>query len=186
MDRENIGMRRGLRKGGSTQVPRSGRRRRRLPSLFVLAALFVQTAAVADTVTVPLMQYGYGGLVCMAMSRDGTMLLTGSADHKVRLWNVDSGKVTRTFTGHTAWVYSVAVSPDGKLIASGGADSTARLWNAATGDEIPFFGTFAGCVCSVAFSPDGTKVLVGSGEYAAKSWNIATGEVATTFTGHTG
>ena len=55
----------------------------------------------------------------MAFSPDGKQVLTGSEDKTARLWDAQSGKELRTFTGHTDWVMSVAFSPDGKQVLTG-------------------------------------------------------------------
>jgi WD40 repeat protein len=73
---------------------------------------------------------GHTGLIdSVAFSPDGKTLVTGSADHTVRLWDPATGQATATLTGHTDIVLSVAFSPDGKTIASGSLDHTVRLWN---------------------------------------------------------
>jgi WD40 repeat protein len=64
----------------------------------------------------------------MAITGDGKILATGSAEGTISLWDLASGKRIRDLEGHTQWVPSVAFSPEGKLLASGSHDKTVRLW----------------------------------------------------------
>jgi WD40 repeat protein len=54
-------------------------------------------------------------------------------DHTIRTYLVSSGSFSRTFAGHSDWVYSLAATPDGGKLASGSADGTVKLWNPVTG-----------------------------------------------------
>ena len=56
----------------------------------------------------------------VAFAPDGKQVLTGSSDKTARLWDAQSGKELRAFTGHADWVRSVAFSPDGKQVLTGG------------------------------------------------------------------
>ena len=80
----------------------------------------------------------------VAFSPDGTTVLTGSTDSKVKLWDVGTSSCTRTFTGHSSQVNSVSFSPDGTLALSGAGDNTAKLWEVAirtlTVDSTPVAG----------------------------------------------
>ena len=66
-------------------------------------------------------------------------ILIGSADKTARLFNIASGRLIFTFTGHTNWVTSVAFAPDGKTVLTGSADTTARLWDVASGKILHTF-----------------------------------------------
>lgn len=82
----------------------------------------------------------------------------------------------RTFTGHTAWVHSVAFSPDGRTILSGDS-KTLILWDVATGKALRKFTGAKDDIRSAAFSPDGSTVLSGDGGGELKLWDTDTGEV---------
>ncbi|CAM6004056.1 unnamed protein product [Sphagnum balticum] len=55
-------------------------------------------------------------------------LVTGSEDHTVRVWNVQTGECVHTLEGHTATVHCVAF--DGNTIVSGSVDKTVCIWRA--------------------------------------------------------
>ena len=113
-------------------------------------------------------------------------MLSGSGDKTLKLWDAASGRLIRTFEGHSGGVVSVAFSPDGTRVLSGSWDKTLKLWDAASGQLIRTFEGHSGGVGSVAFSPDGTRVLSGSDDKTLKLWDAASGQLIRTFEGHSG
>jgi WD40 repeat protein len=70
-------------------------------------------------------------VLAVSFSPDGRRLVTGGTDRTVRVWDVASGKLLRTLTGHSMTVTGVAFLEDGKRIASSSLDHTIRLWDVA-------------------------------------------------------
>jgi serine/threonine-protein kinase len=68
-------------------------------------------------------------VLCAAFTPDGRRVVSGAADHTVRVWDAETfQEVGRPLTGNKDSVTAVAVSPDGKRALTGGADRTVRLW----------------------------------------------------------
>jgi WD40 repeat protein len=112
----------------------------------------------------------------------------GSRDGAVKLWNVDTGKIIKTLTGHTAGVGSVSWSPDGGRMVSGSEDGTFRVWDVESGKTI--LGPID-CACDVnmefepydsralyvCYSPDAKMIATVGDESGSQIWDANTGKL---------
>jgi len=122
----------------------------------------------------------------VALSSDGEILTSGSADRTIKSWNPSTGELQRTLRGHTDAVRSVAISGDSQTLASASGDNTIKVWNLET-DELLFTLTgHTGPVWSVAISPDGQTLASASYDSTIKLWDLKTGKLGRTLTGHAG
>ncbi|KAF8993351.1 WD40-repeat-containing domain protein, partial [Cyathus striatus] len=69
-----------------------------------------------------------GSVMSVAISQDGSNIVSGSSDETIRMWNLDSRKLLNELKGHSGPVMSVAISQDGTTIVSGAFDQTVRVW----------------------------------------------------------
>ena len=110
---------------------------------------------------------------------------TYSAGEEVRLWNVHTGELLKTLTGHKDVVSSLAFSPDGSYIVSGdwydwgGHLSSGtwsgeiRVWDAHTGEHIKTLTGHTGGVSSLTFSPDGKTLANGRTDGTILLWDFS-------------
>ncbi|MGA2659061.1 MAG: protein kinase [Verrucomicrobiota bacterium] len=96
----------------------------------------------------------------LAFSFDGKTL-AGAVGDTIKLWDLATGGIIQTLTGHSAGIPAIAFSSDGKLLASASADDTARLWDVATGQGTTLRGHLNE-VWAVAIAPDGRTVATGT------------------------
>jgi WD40 repeat protein len=65
-------------------------------------------------------------VLAVAFSRDGRLLITGSADRTVRVWDVDTG-IPRVLRGHADQVLDVGFAPGGQTVWSASLDGLLRF-----------------------------------------------------------
>lgn len=116
----------------------------------------------------------------LSLSADGTLLVSGSADNTIKIWDMSNGKLLKTLKGHTAPVTSVAISRDGKTVISGSEDSTIKIWDVPTAVLRHTLTEHSDKVYAVALSPDGKAIASGSQDFTVKLWNAETGELVRT------
>ena len=119
-------------------------------------------------------------VLAVAFVPDGTILVSGGQDDKVRLWDLATGRESAVLN-HAGVVRCLAVSPDGKLLTTGCSDGKVRLWNIVTRQEIRSFpcdqDTHTG---AVAFSPDGHMLATGGRDGKISLWDWERNSLITT------
>jgi WD40 repeat protein len=101
-------------------------------------------------------------VAAVAFSPDGTTLAGGCSDGIIRLWDVASGELRLTFSGHVGMVRSLAFAPDGRTLASLGDGNNLNLWHLGTGQRLFSLDTHAQRLRGLAFSRDGRLLVAGS------------------------
>lgn len=70
----------------------------------------------------------------LALTADGSALLTGGEDGTVAIWDRAKRRLKAKTKGHEGSVCSVAASADSRYFVTAGYDGKARLWNSASGE----------------------------------------------------
>jgi len=175
----------------AVQKPRTGSAGRWSALVFVglwaalIAGLSDGTARAADEVR--RLEGHTDQLTSMALSPDGKLLVTGSDDKTVRLWQFESGKELRALRGSATFVLSVAISADSRRVLSGsggefrnrqfspGSDRSVRLWDVDTGNELLKLDGHSQPVWYVQLLPGGRSAISVSAEGETRVWDLEQG-----------
>ena len=112
-----------------------------------------------------------GRVKSVAFSPDGQLLVSGSTDRTIKIWDLHKRQLIRNLTGHDASVVSVALSPDGEKIISSACERTIRIWNVDDGKCIQELAGHQNWVWSVTFSPDGQLIASASQDESIILWD---------------
>lgn len=125
-------------------------------------------------------------LLAESVSPDGRQIVSSSSGKALKLWDISTGRLVRTMTGHSDFVDAVAFSPDGTRIASAGADKTLRIWDSASGRMLQTLRGHESEVHSVAYDPTGRFLVSASEDSTIRIWDSGSGELLKTLRGHLG
>jgi WD40 repeat protein len=136
--------------------------------------------------------------MAVAFSPDARRLASGWQE-TVKVWDIATGQLLRTLTGHTSGVTSVAFSPDGCRVTSSSVGGVIKVWHwDAMSDEEPrtlkdhswqsgqeplTLKGHTGSVSQVTFSPDGMQLASASADGTIKVWDARNDPEARTFEG---
>jgi len=72
----------------------------------------------------------------LAFTPDGSLLASAGADKFARVFDMKTGKLVRSFEGHTNHVLGVAWNRTGRTLATSGADDVIKVWSLESGQQI--------------------------------------------------
>ena len=121
----------------------------------------------------------------LAFSPKGNMLVSGSHDEAVFLWNVRSGGVMRELPAHSDPVGGVDFVGDGSMVCSCSTDGLIRIWDSGTGQCLrTLVDEDRKGVSGVRFVPNGRYVLGWSLDGCVRLWRVGEGRCVKTYSGH--
>ncbi|MCX7421419.1 MAG: hypothetical protein NT013_18000 [Planctomycetia bacterium] len=124
-------------------------------------------------------------VMSIEFSRDGKYLVSGAADKFVKLWDLGTSKLVKSFEGHTHHVLGVSIKADNSLIVSAGADNAIKVWNIETGEQARTIPGYTKQVTSIRFLGVTENVVSCGGDKTVRYHNATNGGQPRAFAGGT-
>jgi hypothetical protein len=142
----------------------------------------------------PLVLTGHVGPVQgLAVDPQGTLLISGSWDNTLNIWDLNTGEVRETLrSDRPSVIRDVALDPYSQRFASARDDGTIEIWQLdRQGSDLTVeleqtIAAHSGPVYAIAISPDGLILVSGSQDNTIKIWALETGDLLHTLTEHRG
>ncbi|KAL3314828.1 Dynein assembly factor with WDR repeat domains 1 [Cichlidogyrus casuarinus] len=113
------------------------------------------------------------------LTEGGRLLLTGSFDHTVSIWDMRTGQRTHHLIGHAAEISVATFSYDGNYVASASMDKTLRVWDTRNGKPMQILSGHADEVLDVCFDLSAKLIASGSADGTARVWKYGPSNVMT-------
>ncbi len=121
----------------------------------------------------------------VSFSSDSRYLATSSADKFVKVFDVATAAVLRSYEGHTHHVLGVDWQADGTVLASCGADNVVKVWNFDSGEQQRTIGGFGKQVTSITFVGQAAETLTSAADKTVRLHTIGDGKNVRNFSGGT-
>ncbi|KAE8749919.1 hypothetical protein FOCC_FOCC003388 [Frankliniella occidentalis] len=141
-----------------------------------------------------------GWVRCVAVEPGNEWFATGSNDRVIKIWDLASGRlkvsltghisnvrglaVIRHYHGHLSAVYSLALHPTIDVLITAGRDYTARVWDMRTKANVHTLVGHSNTIASVISQVAEPQVVTGSHDCTIRLWDLAAGKSRCTLTNH--
>jgi WD40 repeat protein len=109
----------------------------------------------------------------IAVRPDGLEIASADFRHTdISVWDMESGRIVRSLTGHTWPIRALEYSRDGRFLASAAPGGGVIVWDARTGSRLATLPQPTEYIDCISFSPDG-RYLAAPYERTVRIWDIS-------------
>lgn len=125
-----------------------------------------------------------GSVLDLAITHDNRSIIAASSSNNLFVWDVNTGRIRHTLTGHTDKVCAVDVSKvSNRHVVSAAYDRTIKVWDLQRGYCTNTLIFHSNCN-SVCFSMDGLTICSGHVDGNLRLWDSQTGKLLTEVAAH--
>lgn len=115
--------------------------------------------------------YGHKlSVMCLDISYDGNILISGSVDKTIKIWGLDFGDCHRSLLGHEDSVTAVRFQPETHYFFSASKDGVVKYWDADRFQQILNLPGHFSCVWSLDIPMDASFCVSGSQDRSLRVW----------------
>ncbi|CAH8453005.1 unnamed protein product [Dicrocoelium dendriticum] len=117
------------------------------------------------------------GVISVDINSSCTLAVSSSLDSQIMFWDLESGRLLKTYEGDPADTWTVSISPDSRFVATGSHAGCVNMIGVESGTKENVIQLDEKFVYSLAYSPDGTKLATGAINGIVSVCDLQTGAV---------
>jgi WD40 repeat protein len=128
---------------------------------------------------------GHEGVIRTIAPTSGGLVVTGSDDINLRVWDIAQMRGVGILKEHWWSVTAASVTPDGRHVVSAGRDEFIKIWDLHTLQELAAIRAPSKWINGVAVTPDGRHACTASRDKLVRVWDVDSGAALHALSGHT-
>ncbi|OMJ80809.1 hypothetical protein SteCoe_18864 [Stentor coeruleus] len=124
-------------------------------------------------------------VLCIDKSDDGTYLITGGADKKVKIFNIENEVVEDSLTDFTSSIWAVRFSLESEYIAAGDSNGQIKLWKFDGLEPFKVLNGHTKRITKLMFNNALSTLISSSNDTTIRVWDIAEDKHEIILSGHT-
>ncbi|VDN55782.1 unnamed protein product [Dracunculus medinensis] len=122
-------------------------------------------------------------ITCFNTTTNFSLLVTGSVDQSLKIWQIDTGFLIQVLVGHENGVICCAIAEDERVVISGSKDSQIIVWNVSTGDIFLSIRTMAP-VTAIYLTVDASVAISADETGWIETYDMESGQLLSSFNVH--
>ena len=127
-----------------------------------------------------------GWVRCLSVDPSNQFFVSGSNDTTIKVWNLGSGELSLTLTGHTDAVRALLLDHARPYLYSAAEDKEVKCWDLTTNQVSRHFHGHAGGVYALARHPELDLLVSGGRDKQVRLWDVRMARQIMPLPGHTG
>lgn len=115
-------------------------------------------------------------LNCVSFHPEGQLVVVGSWDSTLRIWDTLNLKKVKILRGHKSSVQACAYAPSGRHVVSAALDGEVKVWSTRSGTAVGSIIGHHSPVKGLAFTPNGQFLATASSDKTVKVWSGTLGQ----------
>lgn len=107
-----------------------------------------------------------------SFTKDGKHVLSGNHANNVKVWDVSTGNIVKTFAGHEDWIYAFRLTNDESKLITSSFDKTIKIWDFESAKLITTLQGHTDGIYQLALTPDNKTLISVAVDSTMRIWNL--------------
>ncbi|MEP7265579.1 MAG: WD40 repeat domain-containing protein [Bacteroidota bacterium] len=105
-------------------------------------------------------------------TQDGKYIISANHANNVKVWDIATGNIVKTFAGHEDWVYAFRMTNDQSKLITASFDKTIKIWDFESGKQLSTLQGHTDGIYQLALTPDNKTLISVAVDSTMRVWDL--------------